>query len=177
MLGEISLLRVILFISTLSIFSFIEKIFPRRNQKKNYTRLLNNLILLISGSIISRIMLPLAPVAIGLWVTKNNYGLLNLFQFPEIINFIIAFIFLDLTIYLQHRIFHKVNIFWRIHKIHHSDIQIDASTALRFHPIEIAISLLVKSTAIIIIGANLITIIIFEVLLNSFQYLIIQIFL
>jgi len=112
-------------------------------------------------------MLPLAPIVIGLWVEEHNYGFLNLFQFSDIMNFLIGFIFLDLIIYFQHRIFHKVNIFWRIHKVHHSDIEIDASTALRFHPIEIGISLLVKSTAIIIIGANLITIIIFEVLLNS----------
>ena len=99
--------------------------------------------------------------------TENSWGLLNQFNHPSWLGIIITLLFLDLAIYGQHVLSHKWALLWRLHQIHHNDLEIDASTAVRFHPLEIMISMGYKVLCIYIIGANPIAVIAFEVILNA----------
>lgn len=99
--------------------------------------------------------------------STQSWGLLNQFPTPYWLSIIITILFLDLAIYCQHVISHKWRLLWRLHQIHHTDIEIDASTAVRFHPLEIMISMVYKVACIYIIGANPIAVIAFEIILNA----------
>jgi len=100
-------------------------------------------------------------------VQQQGYGLLNQFSTPYWLVFIVSVLFLDFAIYFQHIIAHKWKFLWRFHQVHHTDLDFDATTAVRFHPIEIMISLLYKVVCIVLIGADPIAVIAFEVILNG----------
>lgn len=99
--------------------------------------------------------------------TQQSIGLLNLFQLSNWLEIMITLLFLDFAIYFQHIISHKWKLLWRLHKIHHTDLEFDASTAVRFHPLEIIISMAYKVACIYLIGANPIAVIAFEIILNA----------
>ena len=86
---------------------------------------------------------------------------------PSLISIIFSIMILDLTIYWQHVFFHKFPLLWRLHRMHHSDLDFDVSTGARFHPIEIILSMLIKITVIILLGAPPLAVLIFEILLNA----------
>ena len=98
---------------------------------------------------------------------KYNIGIFNYFNFNTIVSIILSFLFLDLGIWLQHLLFHKIDFLWRFHKIHHSDEEVDFSTGIRFHPVEIIISMIYKFILIAIIGPSIALVIIFEIILNA----------
>jgi sterol desaturase/sphingolipid hydroxylase (fatty acid hydroxylase superfamily) len=98
---------------------------------------------------------------------KNNWGLLNWFAAPDWLAIIATVLFLDFAIYLQHILSHKWSLLWRLHQIHHTDLAFDASTAVRFHPLEIIISMFYKVLCIFLIGANPFAVIVFEIILNG----------
>lgn len=98
---------------------------------------------------------------------RHGWGLLNNLKVPSLAALIATFLVLDLTIYLQHVMFHAVPALWRVHRMHHADLDFDVTTGVRFHPIEIAISMLVKLAAIAALGANALGVLIFEVALNA----------
>lgn len=99
--------------------------------------------------------------------SSQSWGLLNQLPTPDWLNIIITILFLDFAIYCQHVISHKWKLLWRLHQIHHTDIEIDATTAVRFHPLEIIISMAYKILCIYIIGADPMAVIAFEVILNA----------
>jgi sterol desaturase/sphingolipid hydroxylase (fatty acid hydroxylase superfamily) len=98
---------------------------------------------------------------------EQGYGLLNLFACPEWLSIIVTILFLDFAIYGQHIVSHKWQWLWRLHQVHHTDLEFDATTALRFHPLEIFISMLYKVLCIFLIGANPDAVIAFEIILNG----------
>lgn len=130
-------------------------------------RWLSNLGLIVISSILVRFVFPTAAVGIALIVEQNHWGFLYYFDLPFLIHFIAAFILMDLSLYFQHVIFHSLPMFWRFHRVHHSDLDCDVTTGLRFHPFEILLSILIKFLTISAFGIPVLTVVIFEVILNA----------
>lgn len=169
-------MRISVFISLLSFMFCLEFLFKARNPKlKKGNRWLSHIILVIISSLLLRLLFPFAVVGISIWAQENGIGVLNfLYEKTEkgsstfaFFSIITSLLILDLIIYWQHRIFHKFQMLWKLHSTHHSDIDLDASTAIRFHPIEILISFWVKGLAIALIGAPVTAVILFEIILNG----------
>lgn len=110
-----------------------------------------------------------AGVAVGAahWASENQIGLFNWTSLPPWLSVPISFVLLDFVIYLQHVLVHRIPVLWRVHKVHHSDVAIDVSTALRFHPIEIVLSMLLKVVIVIVFGISVAGVLVFEVVLNG----------
>ena len=162
-----SSIRLSVFIGGISLFALWEWSNPKRKPTQNKPkRWLNNIALVVSSTILVRIIIPTAAVGIAYLVEENNWGFFNYFEMSYWARFFITFILLDLIIYLQHLNFHEIPVLWRIHRVHHTDKDCDVSTGIRFHPIEILLSIFIKITAIIILGAPVLTVIIFEIMLN-----------
>ena len=158
-----NIIRLSVFLGLLVLFSALEFVIPRRVMPGSKPkRVVANLSLVVISSVAAKTLLLTTTSLVAIWVAENDYALIG-FQMPVLL----AIVLLDLIIYWQHRLFHVVPFFWRLHKVHHSDNAIDASTALRFHPVEIILSLLVKFIAIIAFGIPVLAIVIFEVLLNA----------
>jgi len=161
-------LRSSIFFGMLIIMGLWEVISPRRTRV--LTRLLrwtNNLALLVVNIVIARWVFPLAAVGVAAYVESHGLGLMNVYEIPFTVAIILSVIALDFVIYLQHVLVHAVPILWRLHRVHHADPDIDVTTGLRFHPIEIILSLLIKFAAILVLGAPVIAVVIFEILLNA----------
>jgi len=114
-----------------------------------------------------RLFLPAAAVALALEGERRGWGLLNNLHVPSWAAVVATVVVLDLAIYLQHGVFHAVPVLWRVHRMHHVDLDFDVTTGLRFHPIEIGISLLIKLSVVAALGASAVGVLIFEVLLNA----------
>ncbi len=165
-----SLLRMVIFITLLMLFLSLERYWPRRKVAagSDKKRRLYNLGLLTINIIAVRILIPLALFQAAMFASSENIGLFNLLGLPLWINLVLSILLFDLLIYLQHVAFHKFAILWRIHRIHHTDLQFDVTTGVRFHPFEILLSMLYKLLAVVLFGPVAIAIILYEVLLNAF---------
>lgn len=130
-------------------------------------RWVTNLSIVAIDALAVRLIFPLAAVGFALAAQEAGWGLFNLFEVPAWIAGIASFVILDLAIYAQHVVSHKVPLFWRLHRVHHADRDIDVTTALRFHPIEILLSMLWKAAVIFLIGAPPLAVFIFEAVLNG----------
>ena len=130
-------------------------------------RWLANLGLLALGSIAVRLMFPVAATGAALWAERQSLGLLNQWESSPSIQIVLAVLALDGAIYWQHRIFHRFPWLWRIHRVHHADTALDVTTGLRFHPVELVLSMVIKSAFIVMLGAPALAVLIFEVLLNA----------
>ena len=113
-----------------------------------------------------RLLIPTAAVGVALIASAHGWGLYALFGLPGWVPIIAGVIALDLVIYIQHYIFHHVPLLWRLHRMHHADLDIDVTTGVRFHPLEILLSLAIKMAAVIALGVPALAVLIFEVLLN-----------
>ncbi len=92
---------------------------------------------------------------------------MNMVPMPPTVAILLSLLVFDLTIYAQHFLFHRINLFWRLHRMHHTDMDLDLTTALRFHPLEIVISLLIKMAAVAVFGPPAVAVFVFEILLNG----------
>ena len=110
---------------------------------------------------LARLILPLPPVAVAIWAHESGIGLFNIINMPSLASGIASFIFLDLAIYTQHVVFHRIPILWRLHRMHHADTDFDVTTGIRFHPLEIILSLLIKIALITVLGIPAIAVIVF----------------
>jgi sterol desaturase/sphingolipid hydroxylase (fatty acid hydroxylase superfamily) len=161
-------LRVGVFAAVIALVALAEAIRPRRRPSQGKAlRWANNLGLSIVNTVILRLMTPLTLVAAAAWAAERGYGLFNRIDLPAAAEIALAVILLDLVIYGQHVAFHKIPVLWRIHRMHHTDLDIDASTGVRFHPVEMALSLILKLAAVIALGAAPLAALAFEVLLNG----------
>jgi sterol desaturase/sphingolipid hydroxylase (fatty acid hydroxylase superfamily) len=111
--------------------------------------------------------LPTGAVGLAVWVRDHGWGLFNSITWPHWLEVTLSVILLDLAIYLQHRVFHGIPVLWRLHRMHHADLDVDATTGNRFHPIEIALSMAIKFGVIAVIGAPTLSVLLFEILLNA----------
>src|SRR5712672_4745139 len=145
-----------------------EVIAPRRFQPiGRWIRWPNNLGVLIIDTIQLRLVFPAAAVGVALGGEEKGWGLLNNLPLPPLIAVIAAVIVLDLVIYFQHVLFHAVPVLWRLHRMHHADLEFDVTTGGRFHPIEILLSMVIKIGVVLALGAPALGVLIFEVLLNA----------
>jgi len=167
-------LRLLFFFTVLSVMILLELRFPARKllitaiAPTQRMRLLGNWGLVICSSFTSKLLLPAGLAGIALYCSEQQWGLLNQLSLPDWLTLLVSLLLLDILIYWQHRLFHKVPLLWRLHQVHHADCHIDSSSALRFHPIEILISLVIKGVAVVIMGIPALAVILFELLLSSF---------
>ena len=160
--------RLSIFASALILFSLLEALFPRRRRNlPRQGRWLTHLGITVIDSLVVRILGPLTAIAVAIWAANKGIGLFNLTQWPLWLEIVLAFILLDCAIYWQHVISHRVPFFWRFHKVHHTDRDLDASSAVRFHPVEILLSMLYKCGVVLIIGPAALAVLIFEIVLNA----------
>ncbi|HZV81880.1 MAG TPA: sterol desaturase family protein [Geobacteraceae bacterium] len=161
-------IRLSFFFGTFALVATWELIAPRRQLTcDRRRRWFANLSLVLLDTLAVRLLLPVLPVGMALAVQERGIGLLNALQIPVGLKAVLAIAALDFVIYLQHRFFHAVPIFWRIHRMHHTDLDLDVTSGNRFHPLEIIISMGIKLSAITLIGAPPIGVLLFEVILNS----------
>ena len=127
----------------------------------------NNLALVVLNSVVLRLLFPTAAIGVAVFVNNNAWGVSHTVDFPFALEVLLAVVIMDAIIYFQHVMMHAIPAFWRLHRVHHADPDFDVTTGSRFHPIEIVISMLIKFAVIIVLGAPVIAVIIFEVLLNA----------
>lgn len=160
--------RLSIFAGALILFSLLEALFPRRARTlPRQGRWLTHLGITVIDSLVVRILGPLTAIAVAIWAGGQGIGFFNLTPWPLWVEIILAFILLDCAIYWQHVISHRVPFFWRFHKVHHTDRDLDASSAVRFHPVEILLSMLYKCGIVLIIGPAALAVLIFEIVLNA----------
>ena len=163
-----TLVRLGFFAAIFFVMALSERIVPRRILlKSKMKRWISNLGIQIIDVVILRLVFPVFPVGVAVICAQRGWGLLNYYQITPLLALIIGVLALDFVIYLQHRMFHVVPLFWRVHMVHHTDPDIDVTTAVRFHPVEIILSLLIKFTAVAAIGAPPLSVLIFEIMLNG----------
>lgn len=145
-----------------------EAFLPRRAQTINRVwRWPNNLGVVVVDTLLVRILFPTTAVGVALMAQARGFGLFNVLALPEWTTIVASVVTLDFAIYLQHVLFHAVPALWRVHRMHHADLEFDVTTGLRFHPIEILLSMAIKFTVIGAIGAPAVAVLIFEILLNA----------
>lgn len=160
--------RLGFFFSILVIMMLIERRKPARQSPiKNSKRWVANFGLVFASSLIARLAVPIGLTAVAIYTQENGIGLFNLIDLPTIIVIVLSLVLLDILIYWQHRLFHRIPILWRLHRVHHADAHVDTSTGLRFHPLEIILSILIKLIAVIVLGVPAIAVLIFEIALNG----------
>jgi sterol desaturase/sphingolipid hydroxylase (fatty acid hydroxylase superfamily) len=149
----------------MALWEFIQ---PRRKQSIGRGwRWPNNLGVVALNTLLVRVVFPATAVGLALVAEARGWGLFNLVALPAWVGVVSSVVVLDLAIYLQHVLFHAVPALWRLHRMHHADLDFDVSTGLRFHPIEIVLSMLIKFTVVAALGAPALAVLIFEVLLNA----------
>ena len=162
------LIRLGSFFGILVIMFLWELIAPRRPlTTSKITRWFSNLGLVLIDSIAVRLVFPMALAGVALLAQRQGWGLFNLFELSYLLKIIFSVLILDLAIYLQHVMFHSAPLFWRLHMVHHSDMDIDVTTGVRFHPIEIILSMGIKMIVVILMGAPPVSVLIFEIILNG----------
>jgi sterol desaturase/sphingolipid hydroxylase (fatty acid hydroxylase superfamily) len=161
-------IRLGAFAAVFAVMALWELAAPRRRQAiRRLRRWPGNLGVVAIDTLLVRLIFPTAAVGVALVVQVGGWGLLPALNVPPWLAVIIAVIVLDLAIYLQHVLFHAVPVLWRLHRMHHADLEIDVTTGARFHPIEILLSMAIKLGVVAALGAPAVAVLIFEVLLNA----------
>jgi len=162
------LIRMSCFAGVLALMALLEIAAPRRRQKTpRRCRWPNNLGIVILDSLLVRLVFPAAAVGFAMVAGENGWGLFNAIEALSWIAFAVSVIALDLAVYLQHVMFHAVPALWRFHRMHHADLEFDVTTGLRFHPVEILISMGFKIGVVAALGPPAAAVLVFEVLLNG----------
>ena len=138
---------------------------PLTTSKK--VRWLSNLGITFINALLVRLVIPVLAVSMAVRAQQSGWGLLNNFDLPFWLNCVIGIVALDLTIYLQHVMFHAVPTLWRLHMMHHADLDYDLTTGLRFHPLEMILSMGIKITVVAALGPPAAAVLIFEIMLNG----------
>ncbi|MBK8159541.1 MAG: sterol desaturase family protein [Rhodospirillaceae bacterium] len=161
-------LRLGLFAGVLLVMMLWEIWAPRRRQAvSRWQRWPANLGIVVLNTLLLRLIFPVAAMGTALAVEAQGWGLLNQIAAPAWIAIPLSLLLLDLAIYLQHRLFHHVPLFWRLHRMHHADLELDVTSGARFHPVEILLSMLIKIALVAALGAPAVAVLLFEILLNA----------
>ena len=161
-------IRLGFFFAVFAIVALWELAAPRRALTVSKAlRWSSNLGLVVINTMVIRLLFPLAAVGVAAFASENGWGVLNHFQVPVMIAVPLAVIAMDLVIWLQHVMVHAVPLLWRLHRVHHADLDYDLTTGARFHPLEIILSMLIKFATISVLGPPVVAVVIFEVLLNA----------
>jgi len=168
LLAQEPLIRAVFFFGILGIMALWERLAPsRRLSVSRPLRWGSNLGLVVLNTVLLRAVFPLAAVGFAAIAAEQGWGLFNLLDLPGWLVVLLSVLALDLMIYWQHVMFHALPTLWRLHKVHYADRDFDVTTGLRFHPIEIFLSMGIKVAAIALLGAPPMAVLIFEVLLNA----------
>ncbi len=172
---DATLARLWLFLSLLAALSLIERLRPGPNpSQRRLQRWPAHLGLVALDTAVARLLLPAGAVGVALWAESTGVGVFNAVsaRWPDAaspwLEWLLCLLALDVAIYWQHRWLHRVPWLWRLHRVHHTDTTLDASSALRFHPLEILLSLLYKMALVAALGIDPIIVLVFEALLSSF---------
>jgi sterol desaturase/sphingolipid hydroxylase (fatty acid hydroxylase superfamily) len=158
-------LRLSVFVGLFVLLALAQWWRPRRQTQGQTPRRLTNLALVIIDTLLLRLVLPLLAFDLALQMQRNDVGLLN--SLPPLAGVVIGMLALDMMIYWQHRLMHVVPWLWRLHRMHHADTEFDVTTAVRFHPFEIVLSMVIKLGAIAALGVPAVAVLLFEVILNA----------
>ena len=179
--GTISepVLRLAVFALAFVVMALLELALPKRQlTQPKVRRWTTNLAIVGLDSLLVRAMdllprllggvvMPLAAVAVAIWAEGRGIGLLNWLGWPVSLEIVFALVVLDFAIWLQHLLAHKIGLLWRLHQVHHADPDIDVTTAIRFHPLEIAFSMFYKMVWVVVLGPAPVAVVLFEVILNA----------
>ena len=161
-------IRTAVFLGIFAVMAGWEAVAPlRRSELPRLVRWSNNLALLLTGNLLLKLIVPLGAVGFAALAQTRGWGLLGLVNWPDWLELALAFVALDLVIYAQHRLIHLVPLLWRLHRVHHADTAFDVTTALRFHPLEIVLSMAIKLAVIALLGASPSAVLVFEIVLNG----------
>ena len=163
------IIRLSIFLIMLTSMCIWEVLKPKRdlrfNRKKRWP---TNFVLMTINSLFIVVFIPFSTASIAFITNQNQWGFFNMISISHLGSILLSIILLDFIIYIQHFIFHKIPILWRLHQIHHIDQDMDVTTGARFHPIEILISFLLKCVFVILLGVPVLAILLFEIILNIF---------
>lgn len=162
------LIRTGIFLGILALMAVWEAAMPRR--RREIPRLLrwsSNLGIVVIDTLLVRLIFPVVAVGLAITAEERGWGLLNALDLPFWLAFVMSLLALDLAIYLQHVMFHAVPALWRMHRMHHADLEFDVTTGLRFHPGEILLSMAYKLALVAALGPPAVAVLVFEVLLNA----------
>ncbi len=161
-------LRMVFFFGMLALMGLWEVLAPRRALSVSKgVRWLNNLGLVFFNSFVARLLFPTAAVGVAAFAAEQGWGLLHYYQIPFWPAVVIAIVAMDFVIWLQHVMVHAVPVLWRLHRVHHADLDFDVTTGARFHTIEIVLSLLIKFATIVVLGPPVVAVVVFEIILNA----------
>jgi len=163
------IIRMSVFFGILIVMALWEVVAPRRALTvSKAVRWVNNLGLVFFNSFLLRVIFPAAAVGMATFANTHGWGIFNYYyEVPFWFTVVASIIIMDFIIYLQHVMVHAVPVLWRLHRMHHADLDFDVTTGARFHPIEIILSMLIKFATIVVLGPPVIAVVIFEVVLNA----------
>lgn len=164
-------IRLAVFLGLFALFAALEALAPRRARSQSQARRwVTNWGITIANTLALRALavgLPLLAVGAAMDAADNGWGLFNQLGWPVGLEMLLAVLIFDFAIWAQHLITHKIPLLWRLHRVHHADVDMDVTTAIRFHPVEIALSMLLKIGLVYLLGPSAIAIILFEIILNG----------
>lgn len=161
-------LRTGIFLLVLSAMLVWEVLAARRLERiPRSSRWPGNFAAVVLGAITVRVVFPLTAAGLALMASDRGWGFLNQAEIPLYIAIPLSVLVLDIAVYFQHRMFHALPWLWRLHRMHHADLEFDASTGLRFHPIEVLLSMALKMLIVLLIGAPALAVLVFETLLST----------
>ncbi len=161
-------IRLVFFLGIFAAMIVWEFVAPRRARSvSRWIRWPSNLGIVALNTLTLRILVPVAAVGLAVLCEDRGWGLLNAFSLPSWLAIVVSVVVLDLAIYLQHVMVHAVPALWRLHRMHHADLDFDVTTGARFHPVEILLSMGIKLAVVAALGPPVIAVLIFEVLLNA----------
>lgn len=167
-MSSLEALRFGLFVAVLALTLAWQSLAPARSAVGHTgKRWWVNLAMLAVAAAMARLAAPVAAVSAAVWAGANGFGLAHWLSLPDWAAFVVALIVLDLAIYAQHRAMHRIPFLWRFHAVHHADRDVDATTALRFHPGEILLSMVWKSAVVAALGAPVVAVVAFEAAVNA----------
>jgi len=161
-------IRLGFFFGIFGIMAIWEVVAPRRALTvSKAVRWVNNLGLVFFNSLVLRLIFPAAAVGMAVFASEQGWGLFNYYEVSPVVAVVVSVVAMDFVIYLQHVMVHAVPVLWRLHRVHHADLDFDVTTGARFHTIEIILSMLIKFATIAVLGPPVVAVVIFEVILNA----------
>ena len=166
-LAHAAQLRLAAFLGVAGLLALAEWLWPRRGDAMDWRRRATNLSLVVVGAVLLRLAFPVVAVGAALWAQAQGFGLLHRLQPAPWLGFTAGVLLLDVALYWQHRIFHALPWLWRLHRVHHADIAFDFTTGVRFHPLELLLSMAIKIALVLLLGIPPLAVLVFEALLNA----------
>lgn len=162
-------IRMGFFFGILTVMALWELIAPKRALTVSKSvRWVNNLGLVFLNSFVVKFVLPTSSIGLAAYANSQGWGLFNFYaDIPVWFTMLASIVIMDFVIYLQHVMVHAVPVLWRLHRVHHADLDFDVTTGARFHTLEIILSMFIKFATILLLGPPVVAVVIFEVVLNA----------